>query len=249
MLETVLSSHSKIVGGDELGGINDVITVLPRWTGTAMPYPRVLGATSLGENSAVPALLQSLYVRKAVERIAANIGGPIPKSVKFFTDKMPLNELHIPLIRLLFGQAAPMRLIRRHPLDVLVSCMSHFMPHGGFYASSPESCAVHYAGADAVFQHYKKYLPADENLIELHYEDFVRDQAAKTAQVMPAGLKVEAACLNFHENPRHARTISYNQVKAPLHDKSIGRFQHFMFGLKDVAPILEGIAKREGYEL
>ena len=55
--------------------------------------------------------------------------GLLAPGVRFFTDKMPLNELYLPLLRLAFP-VAPLVTVRRHPLDVMVSAMSHDFTHG-----------------------------------------------------------------------------------------------------------------------
>ena len=47
----------------------------------------------------------------------------------FFTDKMPFNEIYLPLIKMAFPNAKIVRVVR-HPLDVCVSMLSNNMTHG-----------------------------------------------------------------------------------------------------------------------
>lgn len=251
MLETALSSHSRIVAGDELMGMNDVIQGLQRYLNAPVAYPQSLMATTLGDNAAGLALLRDLYWRKSQLRIGfpwSHANQKKTKAPAYFTDKMPLNQLHLPLLRLVLPEA-PFIYARRHPLDIFVSHMAYFLPNGGHYASSLETLAEHYIGVDTLAQHYKAVLPMGPYL-EVKYEDFVAGAPEQLARIFELlGLKLEPACIDFHENPRTARTISYSQVRTPLYDSSIGRYKNFRRHLAPVLKSIEAICNREGYEL
>lgn len=260
MIEAALSAHSRVVAGDELMGIGEVVRMLPRLLRAGVPYPLALMATSQGENTVFPGLLRDFYVRKAVERIAARIGAPFPSAGKsagigplgkgrFFTDKMPLNEMHAPLIWCLFPDA-PILNVRRHPLDVVVSNMSHFLVHGGFYASSPDAAASHYALVADTLDHYKKAgLFSARKFVTVRYEKFVADHEAEIDATLTAcGLRPEAACYNFHLNEWQSRTISYRQIKQPVNDSSVGRYKPFLEFLAPIVPTLRHVIEREGYD-
>ena len=250
LLETILSSHSAIVAGDELSGISDVIDMLPSWLKVRVPYPDAMLASSLGENSNIPSLLRDFYLREARERIGAGFAAKGRKRVIFFTDKMPLNEIHLPLIRMLFP-TAPVFRMQRHPLDVMVSCMSNWLVHGGFYASSLEACATHYKAVDDVVQHYDRAFKIQDRtgLTSLRYESLVDDTASKIGAVLSGlGLAMQPACLAFHKNKRRARTLSYRQVQKPINAAGVGRWKHFRDQLAPAVEILKPILERENYE-
>jgi tetratricopeptide (TPR) repeat protein len=244
LVENILSQNSEVVAGDELMGINDCVMAMRRFLRSNENYPLALMAMTLGDSLEVPALLQSLYLRKAWARITWDkLSGR-----RFFTDKMPLNEIHLPLIRLLFPKQ-PFVYVRRHPLDIIVSHMGHLISSGGHYNQSLETVAEHYAGVDALLQHYYNVLPS-HNVHELEYEQLVRDPTCEVRWLAEVtGVEYQPAMLEPHKNPRTARTISYNQVTQPLNDKSIGRYKNFMDWLKPVLPIIEPICRREGYEV
>jgi len=256
LLETILSSHSAIVAGDELSGISDVIDMLPSWLKVRVPYPDAMLASSLGENSNIPSLLRDFYLREARERIGAGFaakGGrhrSRHKRVTFFTDKMPLNEIHLPLIRMLFP-TAPVFRMQRHPLDVMVSCMSNWLVHGGFYASSLEACATHYKAVDDLAQHYKKVFAVQDrmSIADVRYGSLVNHQEAETVDILKwLHLELQPACLAFHKNKRRARTLSYRQVQKPINAAGVGRWKHFRDQLAPAVEILKPILEREGYE-
>lgn len=245
LVETILSQHSQVVAGDELMGINDCVLGLRRFARAGENYPLALMATTLGDNAETLPLLQQLYLKNSIARIEP------PDGTILFTDKMPLNEIHLPLIQLLFP-CQPFVYVRRHPLDIIISHMGHLLPNGGHYAQSLETVAEHYAGVDALLQHYYRVLPR-ENIFELRYEMLVREpESTIRLLAQHCGLTLETeieAMLEPHTNPRNARTISYNQVRQPLNDRSIGRWRNFAHYLKPVLPIIEPICRREGYDI
>ena len=259
MTESIFGAHSAVIAGDELMGITDVIEAMPGALKIRMSYPHAMLASSLGENSAIPELLRDLYMRGAQERLGfrrrpAPIRTSLGKTTKarpfYFTDKMPLNELHLPLLRMLFP-TAPIFRLQRHPLDVMVSCMSNWLVFGGYYASSLEVCARHYRGVDEVVQHYERqFASADRRgMVTVRYEKLVSDQEAATAELLAgAGLALEKGCLDFHKTKRTARTLSYRQVKQPLNRAGVDRWQNFRDQLAPAVEILRPIMEREGYD-
>ncbi len=263
MTEQILSAHSAVIAGDELMGLNEVIEAMPAWLKVRAPYPACMLAMSLGENTLVPEMLRDLYIKSAQERIGfkrmpqlwRRVAGTPAKQLArrkpwFFTDKMCLNELHLPLLRLLFP-AAPVLRLQRHPLDVMVSCLSNWLPHGGFYASSLEACARHYRAVDETVQHYERqFAIADRRgLTTIRYESLVADQENATTELLgAAGLALEPACLAFHKNKRPARTLSYRQVQQPLNTKGAGRWKNYRDQLAPAVEILRPILEREGYD-
>jgi len=257
MTEAILAAHSRVVAGDELMGVSEVMRMLPRWLRARVPYPAVLMATSHGENEGMPDLLRDYYLRKAQTRIGFALKGR--GRPKFFTDKMPLNEMHLPLIWCLFP-ASPVLHVRRHPLDVIVSNMSHFLTHGGFFASSLESAAHHLVLVDDVLQHHKRNLVdgAGRDSVErfgrafreVNYEKLVAAPADEIdALIGWLGLTPEPACREFHKSDFHSRTISYRQIKEPVNGASIGRWRNFREYLAPIIETVRPICEREGYEL
>jgi tetratricopeptide (TPR) repeat protein len=244
MLETALAAHSAIIDGDELGGISDVVQALPRFLKSPLPYPQCLLATTLGDNGTALTVMAKLYLEKSVEKIGRD---RCTLEKNLFTDKMPMNTMHLPLIRLMFPSAS-LVYIRRHPLDIFVSCMSHNLAHGGHFAESLETLAEHYAGAESLYQHYKNVLP--DTGLEIKYEDLVADFETELQDLMfDLGLELEPACIAFHESTRQSHTISYRQIKKPLYKSSVARFKNFLPYLEPALPWIEPILKREGYNL
>jgi len=240
MTEAALAAHPDIAAGDELPFLPELIERLPAWTGSRAPFPHNLMSLSLPENAGVPELARDFYLRQSVHKIGID-------GEKYFTDKMCSNEHHLLLIRNLFPGARIVH-VRRHPLDIIVSNMSHHLIHGAYNACSLEWCATHYAATDALVAHYKRQLP-DLPLIEIRYESFVADHYKHIDSMLPADLAPSPACYDFHLSKFHSRTISYRQIKQPVNDRSIGRYKPFLEFLRPIVPVIQATLDREGYQL
>jgi len=248
MLEAALSAHPTIAGGDEMMALPDTIQLLPGLLNMRAPYPLILGALRLAENAAAPELLRDFYLRRAWQKLGQAVLNDKPREarpVRWFTDKMPSNELHWPLINLLFP-ASPIIATRRHPLDVVVSNMAHFLVHGGFISCSLDGFAAHLVMVADLLELYERYLPA-LNLKRVPYEQFVADHRAGIDAIMPPGLVATEGCYDFHLSAWRSRTISHRQIKQAVNDKSVGRYKNFLPFLEPVLPTLAPTIERLGY--
>lgn len=246
MAEQAISMHSAVMAGDELRYMYELSDRIPGLVGSPYGYPFALMALTRADNAAMPNVLRRFYMRSAREKIWVNNGGAWPRGQAYFTDKMPLNEMHLPLIRLLFP-SAPAIYMRRHPLDIVVSNLSHWLTHGWYYATALDTIAENYELTDRLLVHFRG---AGLAMDEIKYESFVGDhRAAIDAILARAGLESEDACYEFHLNPRTSRTISYDQVKRPLYDSSVGRYKNYLHHLAPVLEVLAPIAQREGYTI
>lgn len=258
MIEAALSAHPQIAAGDELPFLPELVERLPLFLNARAPYPRAMMAMAWPENETVLPLLQRFYIGKAIQKIygawppgtltqAMRLSGDL-KALAFFTDKMPSNELHWPLLALLFPES-PIVHCRRHPLDILLSCMSHHLVGGAFNACALEWCARHYALTDDLTAHYREKLPLPM-LREVRYESFVQDHAGGIDALLEfCALEPDERCHNFHLSDWQSHTLSYRQIKEPAHARSVGRYKPFLEFLRPIVPTIQATLDREGYEL
>ncbi len=137
LVEQTLSAHPKISAGDELPLINDITGIMPRMLNSPLGYPEALAELWMGDQRAGLDNLRDYYLQKVGQM------GIVEPGAAWFTDKMPLNEMHLGLIALLFPEA-PLIHVIRHPLDIMVSAISNHFTHGFFCASALETAATHY---------------------------------------------------------------------------------------------------------
>jgi len=241
LVEQTLSAHPLISAGDELPLINDITRIMPRMLNSPLTYPEALAELWMGDQRDGLDNLRDYYLQKAAQM------GVAEPEFAWFTDKMPLNEMHLGLIALLFP-ASPLIHVIRHPLDVMVSALANHFTHGFFCASSLETAATHYVRVMELTEHYRsemalRYLP-------VRYEAMVGMQAATVRSILDfIGVPFEENCLRFNENRRYARTASYAQVTEPLYDRSLGRYRHYRRYLEPVISILRPLIERLGYSV
>ena len=241
LVEQTLSAHPRICAGDELPLLNDLTTLMPRLLQSPMEYPEALAELWMADRREGLENLRDLYLQQVAQM---NFLTP---DAAWFTDKMPLNEMHLGLIGLLFP-ASPLIHVIRHPLDVMVSAMANHFTHGFNCASALESAALHYVRVMELVQHYRaemalRYLP-------IRYEEMVDDQETTVRAMLDfVGEDFDPACLQFHENQRYARTASYAQVTEKLYDRSRYRYRHYRAQLEPAIPILAPMIERLGYTI
>lgn len=239
LVEQTLTAHSQVSAGDELPLVNDLTQMLPRMLNSPLAYPEALAELWMGDQQDGLDRARDTYLARARQLGVVEAGKP------WFTDKMPLNEVHLGFIALLFP-ASPLIHVIRHPLDVMVSAISNLFTHGFYCGHSLETAARHYVRVMELVEHYRaemslKYLP-------LRYEDMVAGQEAAVRTLLGfVGLEWEEGCLAFHENRRYARTASYAQVTEKLYDRSVGRWRHYREVLEPVIPILTPTMEKLGY--
>jgi hypothetical protein len=241
MIEQMLNSHPDVAAGGELPFVHEWRDLLENVLPGSQPFPQRLAHIQTADCHHVPGLMRDYYLGRAETYGVMRDGKPL------FTDKMPLNDAHLPMIRLAFPHAAIIRMVR-HPLDVAVSMLSHNLTHGHNSGYAIESIIRHMVTMHDLTAHYDEVL--EHPTLTVRYEDFIADQEGWTRRVLDwCGLGFDEATLRFHENRRHAPTPSYAQVSKPLNDRSISRWRHYERQLspwfEQIAPVVEAL----GYSL
>lgn len=212
---------------------------LPR-TGTTL-VERIIAShpamRSAGETGAFAAALQRVAVdgagadpetlgRHYIERASAFL---VPSSARF-VDKTLENYLYCGLIHVALP-AAKVVLVRRRPMD---ACWAIYKAHfqGKFSFSYDQiELAEYYLAFRRLLEHWKATLPPNV-LLEIDYEDIVRDQEAASRRLIAfVGLPWDDAVLRFHDSPAPSTTASAVQVRRPIYASSIGKWRHHARGL------------------
>jgi tetratricopeptide (TPR) repeat protein len=241
LMEQILSAHAQIEAGDELPLINEITDVMPRMLDSPLAYPEALAELWMGNHREDLDVLRDYYLRRVQQLGVLRDGG------RWFTDKMPLNEMHLGLIHLLFPQS-PLVHVIRHPLDVVLSVYSNVLTHGFLCAYDLDTAARHYVLVADLIDHYRSEI--DLRYLRVRYEDLVDDTEPTVLQTLSfIGEDFDASCLAFEQNRRYARTASYAQVTEKLYDRSRYRYRNYLKKLEPVIPILEPVINRLGYTI
>lgn len=240
MIEQVLCSHSAVLAGGELAFMTEIRRLAKLLFPGSEPFPENLAQTWTADNRYAATLFRDYYLARAEQYRLFEPGKA------FFTDKMPFNEIWLPLIRMAFPEARIVRVIR-HPLDVCVSMLSNNLTHGFNCAYGIESIVHHLAAVFDLSEHYRRELDSGELLFK--YESFVADPLTATRRLLEhAGVPYEDACLRFYENRRYAPTPSYARVTEKPDDRSIGRHQRFAEHLQPFLTQLAPQMRLHGYQ-
>ncbi len=158
------------------------------------------------------------------------------------TDKMPVNFRYVGWIRQLFPKARIVW-VRRHPLDVALSCLrQHFVGRANAWSTRLEGLSAVIAEHDALMAHW-----VGQGTDDLHALDYAELVTAPEPTIRALlgflDLPFDDACLRPHESRRQVNTASYAQVQAPIHTGAIGKWQRYAAELRPVAEALGIVAE------
>jgi hypothetical protein len=160
----------------------------------------------------------------------------------FWTDKLHLNWLHLPFIRLILPNARIID-VRRNAIDC---CWSNFKIL--FAAGHPASDDL--ANIGHFYREYVRTMDAARSsgaqMLPVRYEDVVDDLEAETREMVAfLGLEFEPSCLDFHRLDTPTTTISAEQVRKPLNREGIGRWIPYRRWLGPLFEALGPLARDE----
>ena len=225
------------------------VTGLPR-TGTTL-VERIIAShpamTSVGETSAFAAELSRKSAHRASGGDPTALGRSymeaatvlrLPPDARF-VDKTLENYLHCGLIHVSLP-SAKIILVQRRAMDAgWAMYKAHFQGKFPFSYDQIET-AEHYLAYRRLTRHWKAVLP-DDVLLEINYEDIVRDQEAASRKMIAfLALPWDDEVLRFHESPVPSATASAVQVRRPLYTSSLGKWRHHADRLK---PMRERLAR------
>jgi Tfp pilus assembly protein PilF len=230
LVEQVLASHPAIRAGGELPFAGEWRELSHRLLPSREPFPLNLDGAMNADRHHLATLFRDHYLARAERQ------GLLARGGEYFVDKMPFNEVWLPLIRIAFPHAPVVSLVR-HPLDVCVSMMSHQLNHGFHCGYRLEDTAHYLAAVHRLHEHYRRELEPREFI--LRYESLVANpRRIVTGLLEHLGLPFDEACLRFHERRAYSPTPSYAQVTEPFTDRSIGRHRHYAAQLEPVRAVL-----------
>jgi tetratricopeptide (TPR) repeat protein len=238
-IERIIASHSKdwIAAAPKgyAAAAPVFVTGLPR-TGTTL-VERIIAShpkmTSVGETSAFAAELARMSANGSSGGDPEGLGRNYMEAAtvlrlpvnKRFIDKTLENYLYCGLIHVSLP-AAKIILVKRRAMD---ACWAIYKAHfqGKFPFSYDQiEVAEYYLAYRRLTQHWKATLPP-EALLEINYEDIVRDQEAASRRMIAfAGLPWDDEVLRFHESPAPSATASAVQVRRPVYASSVRKWRH-----------------------
>ncbi|MDN3653182.1 sulfotransferase [Thalassotalea ponticola] len=236
LMEQVLKAHPELTTTDENSPINAIIGQMRE---EYKAYPQALSDLTDAD--------KARYRQVFWQHIEAT-HGTLPNGQ--LIDKLPLNIVHLPLIRTLFNDAKFIVALR-DPRDVVISCfmqkfelnsaMTHFL--------DLNDAAEFYHQVMTLWQVYKQHLRSDE-YIEYRYEDLISDFNATVQRVLDfTGSSWHDEMNSYRQKAlqRNISTPSYRDVTNEISTKAVARHQHYKAQLASVEPILKEHIDQYGY--
>jgi hypothetical protein len=214
LVDQIFSRHASIKGGGELRSFWLVSHVLGDFTPTPVnaylhrmkAQPQIHPWREIGRR----------YLALADERFGAG---------SRFTDKLLSNMYRVGAIRLALPDARFIW-VTRNPLDVAWSCWRARFERDMSWSASPEGIAKFISSFNYIMDGWAKRHP--ESINKVSYERLVEDADSEIARVVSAvGLLDDRAMREPHLSDRDVMTMSYAQVREPVHTRSVGAAQAF----------------------
>ncbi len=218
LLENVIGASDQVVISDEKPFLSDCFATYKQITGVSPPVSlEVLTDIQAGT-------LRATYWA-AVERLLGSGLQPGQRLV----DKLPLNLVHLPLLRRLFPNA-PILVALRDPRDVIISNFKQFFGANNFNANflTQEGTVEFYADVMQLWLQVRPHLPGPWR--EVRYEDVVTDFETTLKDVLDfLGLAWDDNYLGFHNKAktRFIFTPSASDVVKPVYTNAVGRWQGY----------------------
>ena len=240
LVEQILCSHSNIVAGGELTAIGELVKIAPNDLGASRSYPFCL--EKLCEIPDPQRLLENwrdYYFDRAKEV------GVLKNGAKYFTDKMPLNLIYLPLIKALFPES-PIIHMMRNPMDSVMSSVFSGFAQRMIWAHDLEDAAYYFIDTYTLSRHF--ITNTDMKYLMVRYEDLVSDQEYWSRKLIDfTGEQWEDSCMDFYKTQRVSRTASYEQVTKKIYTSSVARYRNYEKFLSKPLEILNPVMDSLGY--
>ncbi|HEY8698227.1 MAG TPA: sulfotransferase [Rhizomicrobium sp.] len=228
LVEQILSSHSAVEGTMELPDLPALAKRL-ELSESGVTYPDAVAeltaerAKALGEE----------YLART--RPLRHLDRPR------FTDKMPKNFQHIPLIRLILPKAKIVD-VRRHPLACCFSNYKQLFERGQNFSYDLAELGGYYRSYVEFMAHIDEVLPGTVHRVL--YEELIENPEREIRRLLEhLQLPFEGSCLRFHETERQVLTASSEQVRRPLYSDATEHWRNYepwLGPLKDaLGPVLD----------
>jgi tetratricopeptide (TPR) repeat protein len=223
LVEQILASHPGVFGAGERYELGDLAQAIAGAEGAEFPE-----AVAAMPGEALDALGTSYL----------DAIGPLAPAATRITDKMPGNFFHAGLIHLALPNA---RIIHtcRDPRDTAMSCFSTLFAMGHPHTYDLAELGRYIRAYENLMAHWRRVLP-EGAMLEVQYETLVGDLETEAKRIVAyCGLEWDDACLSFHKTKRPVRTASVIQVRQPIYNSSVGRWQPYE---KELQPFLRALS-------
>lgn len=214
LVERIISSHSDVYSAGELNDFaiqmmkqcKKIKSDLPRSRTEIVKMSSQIDFSCLGQE----------YIQSASPKSDLHMK---------FIDKLPLNSLNVGLIHLALPKAKIIH-VERHPMDTCFAIYKQLFTKGYPFSYDLAELANYYIAHHQLMQHWKKILP--DLIYTIRYEDLVNNLEYEAKNLIQyCGLNWQQRCGLYHQNESPAITASAAQVRQPIYQSSVNKWQRY----------------------
>jgi tetratricopeptide (TPR) repeat protein len=226
LVEQIISSHPSVYGAGEvkhlsraLGELRDRFPALPK-------YPQMM--------TSVTASQLGIIGRKYLAKVTADAS-----DARRITDKLLTNYFFVGLIHLLYPRAKFVHTMR-DPVDTCLSGFSKLFKDDMPHSYDLTELGRYYRKYAELMEHWRNVLP-EGVLKTVNYEDVVSDTEGQARSLIEfLGLEWDSRCLDFHKSGRPVKTASVAQVRKPIYQTAVRRWEKYGAGLQPLVDAIGG---------
>ena len=144
---------------------------------------------------------------------------------KIVTDKAPLNFRWIGIIKSIFPKSKIIH-CTRNTLQNSWSIFKNEFEQGMFFSNSFDDISEYYKLHNNMMKYWKKEFK--EDIFELNYEDLINNPDQKIKELIKyCDLKWQEKCLEFYDNKKSIKTVSFLQARKPIYKDSLKGTKNF----------------------
>lgn len=235
LVEALLAEHDEVFGASETGLIGQVEAEILAHLRSAKGY-KVSPDEALCQIDSDTFSRAAKLVEDRVRHLARQ---PLAR----FVDKTPDNTFRIGLIAALFPNAKVIN-VRRHPLDCGISNLFTRFHAGQAFAFSQENIGTHFRTVVRSVELWKQAGVID--IMDVSYEALVTEPEVEARRLFAfADLEWNPAYLDVAGTKRVIQTASHWQVRQPITNRSVNRWQAYERWL---GPMIEAMGGMEWIE-
>ena len=224
LVEQILASHSQVYGAGEKPFVDRISRLVSKRLGSSLNYP----VSAIGMDCESAVWLGTQYL---------NAIGELPTEIRRVTDKLPANFLHLGLIALILPNARIVH-CRRDPRDTALSVFCQQFENGHEWAYDMDDIAAFYNQYQRLMEHWQQCLP--NRSLTVSYEQLVASQEKTSRGLIEfCGLTWEPACLEFHRRGGTVSSASNWQVRQPIYQTSVARWERYAPFLPELTTTLD----------
>lgn len=154
-----------------------------------------------------------------------------------FTDKMPLNFLHVGFIARALPNARILHMVR-NPMDTCLSNLRELFAEAYPYSYVLDEVAAHYGRYRRLMAHWHACLPG--RILDVSYEALATEPVPATRRILDfCGLQWHAECVDIEGNLSPVSTASSAQVRQAIHSRSVERWRAYAAPLEPLRQRLQ----------